>query len=41
MGQRTEVTCEGDIVRVTGTLSPLLLGPGGTGGYNENDLPGD
>ena len=26
---------------VRGILSPSLLGPGGTGGYNENDLPGD
>jgi len=24
-----------------GTLSPHFLDPGGTGRYNENDLPGD
>jgi len=26
---------------VRGTLYPSLLGPGGTEGYNENNLPGD
>jgi len=24
-----------------GDIAPSLLGPEGTGGYNENDLPGD